>query len=161
LELDYKVVQGDSGTMGGNASPEFVAMSDSGEGLIAYCNECEYAATDEKAYVVYDIENEGVEEKELEKVYTPNLKTIEDLVKNFNMDECKINKVLVYNANNVKIITIIPEDRYLNEVKLCYYLEISSKDMEKADEDLINDVSNADKEYNGPIGLKEETRLLI
>src|SRR5699024_1220381 len=50
LELDYKVVQGDSGTMGGNASHEFVAMSDSGEGLIAYCKECEYAATDEKAY---------------------------------------------------------------------------------------------------------------
>ncbi|HLR20386.1 MAG TPA: proline--tRNA ligase [Tissierellaceae bacterium] len=161
LELDYKVVQGDSGTMGGNASHEFVAMSDSGEGLIAYCNECEYAATDEKAYVVYDIENEGVEEKELEKVYTPNLKTIEDLVKHFNMDESKFAKALVYNANDEKVVAIIPGDRELNEVKLCNYLEISIHDMEMADEELIYDVSNADQGFTGPIGLKEETRLII
>src|SRR5690606_33222286 len=54
LKLKYKIVQGDSGAMGGNESHEFMAMSEVGEGLIAYCDNCDYAATDEKAEIIYD-----------------------------------------------------------------------------------------------------------
>lgn len=47
--LNFKVVEGDSGAMGGNASHEFIALSDVGETEITYCKSCDYAATDEKA----------------------------------------------------------------------------------------------------------------
>ncbi len=67
LRLKYKVVQGDTGAMGGKVSHEFMAMSDAGEGLIAYCDHCDYAATDEKAHVVYEVLDENIEELEKEK----------------------------------------------------------------------------------------------
>src|SRR5690606_10461560 len=57
LKLKFKVVQGDSGAMGGNVSHEFMAMSDVGEGLVAYCEHCDYAATEEKAQVVYKVDS--------------------------------------------------------------------------------------------------------
>ena len=62
LKLNYKVVQGDTGAMGGKVSHEFMAMSEVGEGEIAYCDSCEYAATDENAIVVYKIKEKNEEE---------------------------------------------------------------------------------------------------
>ncbi len=85
LRLKYKVVEGDSGgAMGGNESHEFMAMAETGEGLVAYCNKCDYAATDEKAKVVYNIEPKDEDQKEMEKVHTPNATTIDDLVDFFS-----------------------------------------------------------------------------
>ena len=80
LKLKYKVVQGDTGAMGGKISHEFMAMSDVGESLVAYCDHCDYAATDEKAEVVYKAKEDIQKELELEKVYTPEITTIEALV---------------------------------------------------------------------------------
>ncbi len=81
LKLKYKVVEGgDSGAMGGNQSHEFMAMSEVGESLVAYCDNCDYAATDEKATVVYNVERTEEDMKDMEKVPTPNTTTIEDLV---------------------------------------------------------------------------------
>ena len=51
LELDYRIVRGDSGAIGGNESHEFTALSDVGEGVITYCASCDFSATDEKAEV--------------------------------------------------------------------------------------------------------------
>lgn len=161
LNLDFRVVEGDSGTMGGSGSHEFVAMSDAGEGVMVYCNQCEYAATDEKAYVVYQVDNEGEEERELEKVHTPGLRTIEDLVNFFDMDESSFAKALVYNVDGEAVVVVIPGDRDLNEVKLCNYLGVSSHDIEMADEEMIYQVSNAHQGFTGPVGLKEGTRLLV
>ncbi len=62
--LKFKVVQGDAGAMGDGVSHEFIALSEYGESYIAYCDSCDYAATDEKAAVVYDVadkENAGNE----------------------------------------------------------------------------------------------------
>jgi len=49
--------------MGGNSSHEFIALSEVGEGVICYCDESGYAATDEKAEVIYKVDERG-EEKE-------------------------------------------------------------------------------------------------
>ena len=65
LGLNYKIVAGDAGAMGGNSSHEFIALSEVGEGVICYCDESGYAATDEKAEVIYKVDERG-EEKELE-----------------------------------------------------------------------------------------------
>ncbi|MDO5719051.1 MAG: proline--tRNA ligase, partial [Tissierellia bacterium] len=76
LGLEYKIVRGDSGAMGGDKSHEFIALSDVGEGEIAYCNSCEYAATDEKAEVVCLPKDEDKDMDEMKEVYTPEAKTI-------------------------------------------------------------------------------------
>ena len=161
LKLKYKIVEGDSGAMGGNSSHEFVAMSETGEGVVAYCNSCDYAATDEKAKVIYDVQDDQEEEKEMEKVYTPNATTIDDLVDLFGIAKSNFAKALVYEAEGEPVIAIIPGDRELNETKLCNYLKIAGHDLEMASEETIIRISGANKGFTGPVGLKEEVKLLV
>lgn len=161
LSLDYKVVQGDTGAMGGKVSHEFMAISDVGEGIIAYCNECDYAATDEKAHVVYKLEENQDRELDLEKVHTPDVTTIDSLVDFFNIDKSKFGKALVYKAGDDPVVAIIPGDRELNETKLLNYLGIQGHDLEMADDETIKEISGANKGFTGPIGLKEGIKLLV
>ena len=161
LHLNYKVVEGDSGTMGGNKSHEFMAMSDIGEALIASCDSCNYAATDEKAEVVYNIGENIVEELAMEKVSTPSVTSIEGLKDFFHIEGSKFAKALVYNAKGSPVMAIIPGDRELNETKLYNYLGIVDHDIELAGEDMIRDITGAAVGYTGPIGLKKEVRIVV
>ncbi|WP_313758343.1 proline--tRNA ligase [Tissierella sp.] len=161
LKLKYKVVQGDTGAMGGKISHEFMAMSDVGESLVAYCDHCEYAATDEKAEVIYKVKGDLPEELELEKVHTPNVTTIEALVEFFNVEHSNFAKALVFNVAGKPVVAIIPGDRELNETKFCNYLGIGEHEVEMADEKMILDITGANKGFTGPIGLKKEVRLLV
>lgn len=160
LKLKFKVVEGDSGAMGGSDSHEFMAMAETGEGVIAYCDACDYAATDEKAIVVYNVEADEVE-KEMEKVHTPNVTTIEGLQEFFNMDKSKFGKALVYVAEGEPVVAIIPGDRELNETKLVNYLGIPEHELAMADEDVIKEITKAEKGFTGPVGLKDGVRLIV
>lgn len=161
LNLKYKVVEGDTGAMGGRVSHEFMAMSEAGEGFMAYCDNCDYAATDEKATVVYNVENAFSEELPLEKVLTENVTTIEGLEEFFKIDKSSFGKALVYSVKGKPLVVVIPGDRELNEIKLQNYLAISSHDIEMANEEMILDITGANKGFTGPVGLKEGTRLLV
>lgn len=161
FKLKYKIVEGDTGAMGGSVSHEYMAMSDVGESLVAYCNNCDYAATDEKAEVVYNLANSQDKELELEKVYTPGITTIEGLVDFFSTNHSKFAKALVYDVAGSPVIAIIPGDRELNETKFSNYLGIGGHDLEMANEDMIYHITGANKGFTGPIGLQEEVRLLV
>lgn len=161
LKLKYKVVQGDSGAMGGNNSHEFMAMSEIGESLVAYCDNCDYAATDEKAEVVYNIKETNEEMGKVEKILTPDVKTIDDLADLFKVEKNKFGKALVYNASGEPVVIIVPGDRELNETKLCNYLKVPEHELELADEETIKRITGADKGFTGPIGLIGDVRLLV
>ncbi|TJX65525.1 proline--tRNA ligase [Soehngenia saccharolytica] len=159
LKLNYKVVQGDTGAMGGKVSHEFMAMSEVGEGRIAYCKSCDYAATDEKADVVINIEDDEAL-LDIEKIYTPEIRTIEDLTNFLKIDKSKFGKAIIYKAENKPIVVLIPGNRELNETKLINYLKIAEHELEMADEDTIKAITNADKGFTGPFGLKD-ARLIV
>lgn len=161
LKLKFRVVEGDSGTMGGRRSHEFMAVSETGESLVAYCDDCNYAATDEKATVVYNIENSEEEELEREKIHTPGIKTIEELSNFLNVEKDKLAKSVIYKVNNEVIIALVPGDRELNEVKLCNYLKIGTHELESADDEVIREATGAEPGSIGPIGLKEGVKLLV
>lgn len=161
LKLKYKIVQGDTGAMGGKVSHEFMAMSDVGESAVAYCDNCDYAATDEKADVLYKISDNSKEEKDREKVFTPNVTTIDDLAKFFECNSNSFAKALVYKVEDKAVVAIIPGDRELNETKLCNYLKIAEHELELANEEMIIEITGANKGFTGPIGLKKGVRLLI
>ena len=161
LKLKYKVVQGDTGAMGGKVSHEFMAMSDVGEGVVAYCDHCDYAATDEKAEVVYNVPEDNSEILEIEKVHTPDVKTIDDLNKFLNIDKSKFGKALVYKVAGKPVVAIIPGDRELNEVKLINYLGAGEHELEIADEETIKEITGANKGFTGPVGLSKDARLLV
>jgi len=162
LKMNYTVVQGDTGAMGGKVSHEFIATSEIGEGVIAYCDNCDYAATDEKATVVYHVkEDKNEEPMEMERVYTPDVKTIEELNQFLNIEKSKFGKALVYKAAGKPVIAIIAGGRELNEIKLANYLKVGEHELELADEDIIKDITGANKGFTGPVGLKAGTQLLI
>lgn len=161
LKLNYKVVQGDTGAMGGKVSHEFTAMSDVGEGVVAYCNSCDFAATDEKAQVIYSIPQGEEEEKEMDKVLTPEVKTIDGLVDFFNIERYRFGKALVFLAQGEPVVVVIPGDRELNETKLANYLMVPGHELEMADEETIKKISGANKGFTGPVGLAKGTRLLV
>ena len=80
LGLDFTIVDADSGAMGGSGSQEFMVKSPVGEDGIAYCEACGYAANYEKAAAI-PTEKDFIEgELSLEKIKTPDVHTIEELV---------------------------------------------------------------------------------
>lgn len=160
--LDFKVVEGDSGNMGGSGSHEFMAISDYGEGTIIYCEKCDYAATDEKAACIYELEQtENKEKKEIEKVHTPDIKTIQQLTNFFNIKPSNFVKSLIYEINDQYIVVLVPGDRDLNETKLFNFLDIQGYELEMADEEAVKRITGAAVGFAGPIGLKEKTRIIV
>lgn len=159
--LKFRIVEGDSGAMGGSDSHEFMAISDIGESEIAYCDDCDYAATDEKAKCVYEIDNIDKNELDLEKIHTPSVKTIESLVEFFDLTADKFVKTLIFKVKDEIIAAIVPGNRALNEIKLANYLQVPEHELELAEPDIIKEVTGADTGFAGPIGLADKVRILI
>ena len=158
LGLEYKIVAGDSGAMGGNSSHEFIALSDVGEGVICYSDDSDFAATDEKAYVYYKVEDENVEKLPSEKVLTPNCKTIEEVSDFLNVDAAHCLKAVDLMIEGKPVIVFIPGDRELNMSKLVSYLQCPEHEIEMMEEkDIL--ALNSSPGFTGPIGL--DSRIII
>lgn len=158
LGLKYKIVAGDSGAMGGNSSHEFIALSDVGEGVICYSDDSDFAATDEKAYVYYQVNDENVEKLPSEKVLTPNCKTIEEVSDFLNVDAAHCLKAVDLMVEGKPVIVFIPGDRELNMSKLVSYLKCPEHEIEMMEEkDII--ALNSSPGFTGPIGL--DSRIII
>lgn len=157
--LKFKVVQGDAGAMGDGVSHEFIALSEYGESYIAYCDSCDYAATDEKAAVVYDVADK--EMLEMKKVSTPDIKTIDDLETFFNTGREAFVKTLLYKAGDEIVAVMIPGDRELNEIKLVNAVGCAEHELEIATEEDVVRVTGSAVGFAGPIGLHENIRLLV
>src|SRR5271167_1574730 len=80
LQLKYRMVQADSGAIGGKTSAEFQVLVDSGEDAIVACDSCSYAANVEAATVLATPPETDAEAAR-EKVHTPAHKTIEEVTK--------------------------------------------------------------------------------
>lgn len=161
IGLDYRVVEGDSGAMGGNASHEFTALSEVGEGLIVYCQDCDYAATDEKAELVYNIEEKTAEALEIEKLSTPDTTSIEALTEFLAIQAKDTLKAVLLKLGEEPIFVFIPGDRQLNMSKLVSYLGVPEHEIEMLDDEEIERITGAKAGYTGPLGLKEEVRVLV
>ena len=154
IGLDYRVVEGDSGIMGSGISHEFIAMAETGEGVIVYSNDSDYSATDEKAIVkLPSLKKEDFIELEL--VETPNVKTIEEVATS------KTVKVINLKTEKEKFVVLIPGHRELNISKLLSQLGIAETEIEMMNDEDIKEISGADAGFTGPIGLNEKVRLIV
>lgn len=157
--LTFRAVEADTGAIGGSNSHEFTAISEVGESEITYCNACKMAATTEKAEVADECSEEDVKEIPLEKIYTPNTKTIAEVAQYLDIDEKKTIKALLFVTHDDQgeksgyAIAFIRGDRELNEVKLINALGIHEHQIEFADEAEIADATGAIGGFTGPIGL--------
>jgi len=115
--LAYRVVEADSGMMGGRQSHEFVVLSEAGEDHIVHCR-CGYAANLEKAISrLEEVADEpGPEVPQL--VSTPNQKTIEEISQFLKVPATHQIKTMVYSSRQKLVLALLRGDHQLNEVKL-------------------------------------------
>jgi len=158
--LTFRAVEGDSGAMGGNASHEFIALSEVGETEITYCNSCDYAATDEKADCHIQMTSDA-DLKDMEKVHTPNVKTIEDLTTFFKLPASAFVKTLIYTYQDKKVAVLVPGNRVLNPIKLLNHIGCLEHELEIADEKTVMEMTQAAVGFAGPIGLHEDLEIII
>lgn len=115
-------VKADSGMMGGKISHEFMLLTDIGEDTLVLCDECDYRSNMEVAECI--VENAPDSEIALERVYTPEIKTIADLCDLLNIRPEKTCKAVVYQKNltDEYVVVFLRGDLDVNETKLRIHL---------------------------------------
>ncbi|MDC0610445.1 proline--tRNA ligase [Vibrio sp.] len=157
MGLDYRPVLADSGAIGGSGSQEFHVLAESGEDLIAFSTESDYAANLEKAEALAPAQPLQAPTQEMTLVETPNAKTIADLVEKHGLPIEKTIKTLFVKASDeidADIIALLVRgDHELNEVKAENLKEVASP-LEMANEEEIRALIGAGPGSLGPVGLK-------
>ena len=98
LGLTYRIVEADSGAIGGSGSKEFMVLAKNGEDDIVVCEGCEYAANIEAAKRVTPSAPEGEVEMEGGKFHTPGVTSIEELSAFFRIDPWYLMKAVAKKA---------------------------------------------------------------
>ncbi len=156
--LDAKCVAADSGAIGGSNSAEFMVKSEVGEDDVVFCSECNYAANIEKASSPAERE-EKQDLRELNKIETPNARSIEELVKFFNTDEKKFAKTILFNADGKIVAVMVRGDREINEVKVSNAIG-EAMNLELANSEEVKAATGAEVGFAGPIGIKVDMLLV-
>ncbi|MFA5928178.1 MAG: proline--tRNA ligase [Candidatus Margulisiibacteriota bacterium] len=154
--LDYRVVEADSGNIGGAISHEFMVVADSGEDAIAHCPECRYSANLEAAQSIPKAGPAGHESaagtSEYQKINTPKTRTIEELCAFFKTEPSSFIKTLIYIVDDQPTAVLLRGDVQLNELKLKKAL--NANELMAADEETVRKVTGAEVGFAGPVGLK-------
>lgn len=155
LGLDFRAVQADTGSIGGNASHEFHVLADSGEDAIAFSDSSDYAANTELAECLAPAGERPTPTAEMELVDTPNAKTIDELVEQFKLPIEKTIKTLVVASDTVEddfIALLVRGDHELNEIKAEKLPEIAEP-LRFATEEEIRKAIGAGPGSLGPVNL--------
>ena len=159
--LDTKMVQSDSGAIGGSVSHEFMVITDTdaGENDVFYC-ECDYAANSNHA--VSKLPQTVVDGKEYfsetKIIDTPNTHSIEELSKFLNIPSTLILKSLVYIVDKKPVIALIRADRTVEETKLMNAvggIEIRIASSAEIAELMADNGFDAVPGFIGPKGMKD------
>lgn len=150
--LDFSAVEADTGAIGGSFSHEFMVLADSGEDVIVYCEACGYAANLEKAEIKPPEELPHLEQVQiLEKVHTPEKKTVDEVTKFLGISPDKLIKTLIFSTENGPVVALVRGDDEINEIKLKNFLHC--EELFLADDPLVEKVTRSPRGFAGPIGL--------
>ena len=159
MGLEYRPVEADSGAIGGGHSHEFTVLADAGESNIAYCSQCDYAASDEKAELK-PVETPEEAALPLEKVSTPGTNTIESLCDFLKIPAEKTIKAVAYQTDTDELVLVfIRGDHDVNEVKVLNQVE-GALELRMADEEVIQAAGGCPG-FMGPIGIKKGTHVFV
>lgn len=157
MGLDFRAVQADTGSIGGNVSHEFQVLAQNGEDKIALSDKSDYAANIELADAVA-VGGQRLQPTEpLRLVDTPNAKTITELVEQFDLPITKTVKTLVVHARHSHhghrlIALLVRGDHELNETKAAKLPDVSEP-LTFASEEEIRHAVGAGPGSLGPIDL--------
>lgn len=156
LGLDFRPVLADTGSIGGASSHEFHVLAESGEDDIAFSNSSDYAANVELAEALSPEGELAAPSVEMTTVDTPNAKTIDELVEQFEQPIEKTVKTLIVKASEECaadfVALLVRGDHELNEIK-AEKLENVASPLEFATEEEIRGLIGAGPGSLGPVGL--------
>ncbi len=154
LGLNFRPVQADTGSIGGTGSHEFHVLAESGEDDIAFSDSSDYAANIEKAEAIPRETTRGAATEALRLVDTPNAKTIDQLVSQFDLAiEKTVKTLIVHAAEEGKLIAlVIRGDHELNEIKAANH-ELVASPLVFAGEAELRDAIGAGAGSLGPLNM--------
>ncbi|MGJ7470005.1 proline--tRNA ligase [Kosakonia cowanii] len=156
MDLDFRAVQADTGSIGGSASHEFQVLAQSGEDDVIFSDSSDFAANIEFAEALAPKAPRAVATQEMTLVDTPNAKTIAELVEQFNLPIEKTVKTLLVKAEEGAsaplIALLVRGDHELNEVKAEKLPQVASP-LTFATEEEIRALVNAGPGSLGPVNL--------
>ena len=153
LGLKFRIVDADSGEIGGSRSQEFHVLADSGEDAIAYCDADGYASNVETAATFPREDDAPPAAQELQKVTTPKIKTIEELSQYLNVAPERTLKVLIVDGDEGPVALALRGDHELNAIKAQRLPGVASP-IQMSDAGTIRKATGCDTGFAGPIGLE-------
>ncbi len=152
LGLKFRVVDADSGDIGGNRSQEFHVLADSGEDAIAYSDSDNYASNIETAATEPPDGKRPAPGQELEKIATPGMKTISALCESLDVRPEQTLKTLIVDGDDGPIALVLRGDHELNAVKAQKIAGVASP-LTMASAETIQKATGCGPGFAGPVGL--------
>ena len=162
LGLTFRAVAADTGAIGGSGSHEFHVLADSGEDLIAYCPDSDYAANVELAEALAPATPRAAPKETLREVDTPKQTSCEDVAALLDIPLTRTVKLIAGMVNSgageQMVVLLLRGDHMLNEVKLGKLEGLA--DFRLANEAEIRATFNCPPGFLGPVGL-DRTRIRV
>jgi prolyl-tRNA synthetase len=152
LGLQFRVVDADSGEIGGSRSQEFHVMADSGEDAIAWSDDDDFASNVETAPTLRPEGDAPAPAQELEKISTPDVRTIDALTQLLKIGPEQTIKTLIVDGEDGPVALVIRGDHELNAIKAEKLPGVASP-LTMADAATVKKVTGSEPGFAGPIGL--------
>ena len=155
LGLDYRPVAADTGSIGGTGSHEFQVLAESGEDVIAYSSESDFAANIELAPTLRQSGERAPAQAVLAKVHTPGVKTIPALVEFLQIPiERTLKSIVVEGEEEGELVLLLLRgDHEFNDIKAEKLPGVKSP-LAMASPEAIKEKFGANGGSLGPVGFK-------
>jgi prolyl-tRNA synthetase len=152
MQLKFRAVRADTGSIGGSASQEFHVLADSGEDAIAFSDADDYAANLEMAEALAPAEPRGAATAALQKVATPDVRTIADLSAFLDVPAARCIKTLLVEGTAADVIALVVRgDHELNAVKAQKLPGVLAP-LRMASADMVRAAARCEPGFIGPLG---------
>ena len=152
LGLTFRVVDADSGEIGGSRSQEFHVIADSGEDAIAYSDEDNFASNVETAATSVPAGERQDPQQPFATVDTPGTTTIDALCALLDVPPSQTLKTLIVDGTESPVALVLRGDHELNAVKAAKLPGVSAP-LTMAEGKTVFTATGAKTGYAGPIGL--------
>ena len=152
--LKFKMVEAESGVIGGTFSHEFMVLAETGEETIVSCVSCSYAANIEKAEFSRPqriVKMSKLRPKPIEKVLTPDKRTVEEVTQFLQVSPRGLVKTLIFEIDKGCVAALVRGDHEISEKKL--RAAWGTENLQLAGEETVEELTHAPKGFAGPIGL--------
>lgn len=153
--LKFRAVEAETGLIGGTFSHEFMVLAETGEEAIVSCTRCPYAANIEKAEFQRQVKkgrtHDKGSQKPVQKVLTPEKRTVEEVTQFLNVSPQDLVKTLIFGSDKGCVAALVRGDHEISEKKLKAVW--GTEDIQLASEETVEEITHAPKGFAGPTGL--------